>query len=224
MKTIDYRLKKFWKKLEPVHGVIYFAVILLCANAFWKLTITDDDSSQFVKFLGMNISQPFIFITQNIASTSAYILENWLNVPAFLHGTTIYFDTKVSINVVWGCSGLKQMFIFFCIIAFYKGSWLNKLWFIPSGFIILHIFNIFRIVVISYFVRNDISLMWFLHDFLFKCLFYGLIFLIWVLWEEKFVKKSKNNETPISKTATQTNDCLGIPSDFNEKIKKETDE
>jgi len=188
------KLLHIWKKLEPVHGVIYFVVILLCCHFFWKYTVIGDESDQQVTFFGLNISVPFVAMTNNLTNVVAYFLRNWLNVSFIVHENIIHFSNHIAVAIVWACSGLKQMYIYFCIIAFYKGPWKHKLWYIPMGLLIAYLFNIFRITFISYMAYTNIHTVDFLHNHLFKYLFYGIIFLLWVIWEEKFAKKKQQEE------------------------------
>lgn len=45
----------------------------------------------------------------------------------------------------------------------------------------------FRMVMIIAAIRKNPESFDFLHEGLYKYMFYGIIFLMWVLWEEKFV-------------------------------------
>ena len=183
------KLLAIWKKTEYLHGIIYFLVVLFCCHYFWKFTVIGDESDTVVTFLGLNISAPFIWLTNNLATAVIYLLKNWLNLSFAVHDNTIFFDNHYSISIIWACSGLKQMYIYFCVIAFYRGPWLQKLWYIPMGLMVVYLFNIFRITAISYIAYNNRETFDFLHNHLFKYLFYGVIFLLWVVWEHKFVLK-----------------------------------
>ena len=79
------------------------------------------------------------------------------------------------------------MFVFFCIIAFYPGSEKHKLWFIPLGLLLIWVLNVIRISsIIGLFeiYPNNFELF---HE-LSKYVFYFIIFMFWVFWEEKIRK------------------------------------
>ena len=99
------KLLNIWKKLEPIHGVIYFVVILLCCHFFWKYTVIGDESNQYVTFFGLNISAPFVAMTNNLTNMVAYFLKNWLNVSFAVHENIIYFSNHIAVAIVWACSG-----------------------------------------------------------------------------------------------------------------------
>lgn len=182
------KIMKIWKKTAPFHGVLYFCVILLCSHFFWKFTIKGDEEGQVVTFFGKNISFPFIFMTDHVSNVVMYFLQ-WFDISPYLDAHTISYSSNNAIEIVWSCTALKQMYIFFCIIAFYMGSWKQKLWYIPAGLFIIYAFNILRITIIAVVVKNHPNAVPFLHEYLLKYLFYGVIFLMWVYWNEKFVRK-----------------------------------
>lgn len=185
---------KFPEKLQAYKGIIYFVLILLISHFFWKFTVLGDESNTKVTFFGMDISAPFDFFSELTAFLSAKILQLFgSTVELYNNNILRYADTNTGVRVVWGCSGLKQSYIFLCIIMFYRGPFLKKLWFIPAGLLLLFFFNIFRISLITAIVKTHPDWFEFLHEYLFKYLYYGLIFLMWVFWEEKIVKKNLEN-------------------------------
>jgi len=193
---------KFPEKLEPFKGVILFAVVMMVSNFFWKYNVLGDEVNRLdsvVTFWGINISAPFIWMAKHSAMLSVAIL-NFLGSDVILKPGNIFeHTTGYRIQIVWACTGLKQAYIFFCILAFSRGSWRKKLWYIPLGLLIVFVFNIFRIVFIIGISEYHPEWFHFLHIYAFKYSFYGIIFLMWVLWEEKISKKKlKNTHTEIT--------------------------
>jgi exosortase/archaeosortase family protein len=99
-----------------------------------------------------------------------------------------YFNGN-GVRIVWGCTGIKQSFIFLSVMLLARGSWKNKLWFIPLGLFLCYLINVVRITAITAIVKHHPEAFEMLHGYLFKYLYYGLIFLIWIFWEEVIVKK-----------------------------------
>ena len=185
---------KFSEKIEPYKGVIYFATILMLSNLFWKYNILGDESYSLdskVTFWGLDISSPFSWMADAIAKSTLFIL-NLLGFNVTLDiGNVFRHENGFNVQVVWACTGLKQAYIFFCIIAFYRGPWKKKFWFIPLGLVVVFLFNLFRIAFIIGIVGFYPHWFEFLHIIVFKYLFYGVIFLMWVYWEEKIVQKNR---------------------------------
>lgn len=180
---------KFPKKLLPYRGIIGFAVILLISNLFWKYNVLGDESNTQVTFWGLDISAPFIFMARHVSEVTTMIL-NFLGWNISLSpANVVRHESGNAAQIIWSCSGLKQAYIFICIIAFARGPWIKKLWFIPLGLLIVYLFNIFRITFIVACIERHRDWFVFLHQYFFKYLFYGVIFGMWVYWEEKFAEK-----------------------------------
>ena len=114
----------FPEKLKPYKGIIFFVVALLAANYFWKFTISgDEDGSIQVMFLGLNISQPFIFMASHIAKVTHAILDFFGYHNTLYSNNVIRHENHNSVWIVWACTGLKQTFIFTVILLFARGSW-----------------------------------------------------------------------------------------------------
>jgi len=185
---------KLPKQLEPYRGVILFAVILMGSNVFWKYNVLGDESTRLdseVTFWGFDISVPFVWLAHNVAHVCESVLHFFGSKVMLDSNNSLKHPNGNSVQIIWACTGLKQAYIFFCIIAFYRGAWINKLWYIPLGLVVVYLFNVFRITFITACIESHPGWFDFLHMYLFKYVFYGIIFLMWVLWEEKISINSK---------------------------------
>lgn len=176
------------EKYVPYKGVISFLIIMLVAHFFWKLTMKGDESDMIVTFFGLDLSKPFNAAARHVAQVCAYLLQFFGSSVDLVNHNSLIYPNGVGVRVVWACTGLKQAYIFFCIMLFSTGPWQKKLWFIPLGLLMVYVFNILRIAGITALIENHPSWFEFLHERLFKYLFYAAIFGMWVLWEEKIRK------------------------------------
>ena len=123
-----------------------------------------------------------------------------------VNGIRLYYPDTSGTIIVWGCTGVKQLLIFIGIMAFYRCvtpvnkennsgysfrflPYWDKLWYIPMGCIILTVYNIIRIGSISMLARLNPDKFDFYHDGIFRYIYYTIIFLLWVVWEEVYVQK-----------------------------------
>jgi exosortase/archaeosortase family protein len=95
-------------------------------------------------------------------------------------------DSTVTVFVGSGCNGLELFALFTGFVIAFKGSWINKMWFIPAGIFIIHFFNIMRII--SLILIGRFSPLWldFNHKYTFTIVLYCLTFLLWMLWVKYF--------------------------------------
>lgn len=182
-------ISKILKAIEPYSGVIYFSIILFVSHFAWKFTVIGDDTDTLVTWFGADISTPFNFMAVHVAEATAAVLR-FLGIDLQLQADNVIRHANgQAVRIVWSCTGIKQAYIFVCIILFYKGPFRRKLWYIPLGLLIVYLFNIFRISAITALIGVRPEWFEFLHEHLFKYMFYALIFGIWVFWEEKMVIK-----------------------------------
>jgi len=192
------KIKQLIVSLKPYKGILYFLVLLFFFHFLWKIVIDGDRTGDTMYLFGKDVT-PAWFHTATFWLTSAvawfiHLLPNTQDLVR--ESTMLYFPNNegFKISIVWGCTGIKQMSIFAGIILFYWGPFLKKLWYIPLGCIILTIYNIMRIGLITVFTRGYPERFDSLHDGIFRYIYYTIVFLLWVYWEEVIVKKYRNEK------------------------------
>ena len=191
------------KRLSPYRDIIIFVVTLLVANYFWKFTIIGDEDGEMVTWFGLNITAPFDLLSRHIAAV-VYWLVDLFRDTAYMEGDySIYFiGVRAPISIVWSCSGLKQSFIWMCLILTVwkmhktdssKALWIKKLWYIPLGWVCCYVFNILRIFIITMLYEHHPEWFDILHEYIFKYLFYAMLFGLWVIFVEKIRPSSSTN-------------------------------
>ncbi len=68
------------------------------------------------------------------------------------------------------------------------GGWKHKTWFIPLGWLCIYLFNIARIAAIAMLIEAHPTWFEILHTYVFKYLFYIMLFALWLLFTEKIRK------------------------------------
>ena len=104
------------------------------------------------------------------------------------------------------CASLKQWMHWIFLMVLFPGPWKHKLWYIPAGLVIIEWTNVIRIcgvLLMQIWWPNihiriggaDINTFQLAHDYIFKVFFYFVIFLMWVLWVEKFQNKTTTTKS-----------------------------
>ena len=93
------------------------------------------------------------------------------------------------------CASLKQWFHWLFLMLLFPGPWKHKAWYIPVGLVVVEFTNVVRICGILLMQMqwpgpNTFNIA---HNYVFKAFFYFIIFLMWVLWVEKFKNRKLNN-------------------------------
>ena len=160
---------KITKALAPYRDILSFVVVLLVSDGLWKLTCARWEYS-------------FLWPTDELASFVYTIVSYLREGVALVNGHRIVFDTGTGTTVIWGCTAIKQSWIWLCLIGFARGPWKHKLWYIPIGWIFIHLINIVRISAIALIVEHHPEQFELWHAYIFKYLFYGIMFLMWAGW------------------------------------------
>lgn len=181
---LDDWLRK--NRLHPLKSVAVFMLITLAIHfcwRFWAYQLHYFPIREAMRSAGD-------FMAGVVFVQSAWFVEHVLNMKISTHSCTIQFAANNgTLTINSGCSGLKQFAQFALLMMLYPGPWKHKLWYIPVGIAIVHLTNLFRITGLSI-VLVEWPWHWdFSHDYLFRPFFYVVIFLMWVIWEEKFRKK-----------------------------------
>jgi len=173
-------------------------VTLLVANYAWKWTMTGDEGGDFVTWLGMEVTAPFEWMACHIASVVYWLLSLCRDTVYMTDAHTIRFTSGSGTTIVWSCTALKQSFIWLCLILTVRGGWKHKWWFIPFGWFCCYLFNILRIFIIALFIEHHPEWFHVLHDYIFKYLFYAMLFGLWVWFVEgiRGVESSPTSEEP----------------------------
>lgn len=200
MKYLSPKLKSKWLQHRDI---ILFVVALLVSNYFWKYTVSGDEAGEMVTWFGLDITAPFTWMAENIANAVYWIVSLFRDTLYQINTYTLRFESGSATRIVWSCTPIKQCFIWLCImLATPKttqngqtpfGSFLDKalgikLLYTLLCMVLLYGFNIFRIVCITLIIEHHPELFELMHTYIFKYLFYGFMFLLWVYYVEKIRK------------------------------------
>lgn len=107
----------------------------------------------------------------------------------FYNQQTIVLEGTPGVFLGEGCMGRNLLGLFIGFILAYPGKLLSKLWYIPLGVFVFFVLNTARIVALSFVQLYHPEYMAFNHDFTFKIVVYAFIFLMWVLWINRYGRK-----------------------------------
>lgn len=95
---------------------------------------------------------------------------------------------------VWvgsNCNAITLFALFSVFILAYPGHQISKLWYIPIGILAIHVLNIFRVVALAILALKAPDSLQFNHTYTFTILVYAFIFVLWVIWVNKFASRTK---------------------------------
>ncbi len=98
----------------------------------------------------------------------------------------LIYNQKWVARVIEGCNGLSVIILFVSFIIAFSGKVKTTFLYIAFGSMIIHILNVIRIALLVVLMYNFPEHKEFLHGVLFPLVIYGTVFLLWVIWVNKF--------------------------------------
>lgn len=177
------RLKVLWAE----HGDVFlFFIVLVGTHFVWKYSVVgNENESVIMLFNTYDISEPCNRMACFVAKVCERLMHLFGSDIKLYPDNFMLFPNGNGTHIVWGCTGVKQSVIFLCIMLFSRGLWQRKLWFIPMGIVLCLGINVVRICLINAVVETHPEWFHVLHAYVFKYLYYGLIFLMWMWWTER---------------------------------------
>lgn len=98
----------------------------------------------------------------------------------------IIYNGKYVSRIIEGCNALSVMILFVAFVVAFTGRWKQTLLFVLFGLLLIHLLNISRIALLSVALYHFPEQEQLLHAVIFPLIIYGVVFLLWVIWVNKF--------------------------------------
>ena len=138
------------------------------------------------------------YVTNLTAKQSESLLDS-LGYEASIEEHTDEPSMKLIINnkyvarVIEGCNSISIIILFISFIIAFAGRLKPTIIYLLAGSVLIYAVNLFRIVILSiglfhYPWRRDI-----LHNIIFPIIIYGMVFLLWMVWVNRFATLKKQD-------------------------------
>lgn len=98
----------------------------------------------------------------------------------------LFVENKFVARVVEGCNAFSVIILFIAFVIAFKGTFKKTLLFILIGSVLIYVLNVIRIAVIAIALFHYPEHEHILHGVVFPLLIYGIVFLLWVVWVNKY--------------------------------------
>ncbi|MCB4799912.1 exosortase family protein XrtF [Neotamlana laminarinivorans] len=173
-------------------GVIKFILVFLVVYA--ALTFM---YKFYLQFSSGNKFYPD-YITHTLAKQTELVLTD-LGYNARVEAHANEPSMKLILNgnflarIIEGCNAVSVIILFISFVIAFSGTLKNTLFFIIFGSVIIYVVNLLRIVILSIGLYKYPQHSHVLHSVIFPAIIYGILFLLWIFWVNRF-SKLKNNE------------------------------
>jgi exosortase family protein XrtF len=157
-------------------------------------------STLYKFYLGFAESANFYpdYFTYIVGKQSSYILNGLGYVTQILPhpdepSLKVIIHGDYVARIIEGCNGVSVLILFASFVIAFSGKLKTTLLYVLSGCVILYVVNIVRIVILSIGIYSFPKQAGFLHTVVFPAIIYGVVFLLWVFWVNRFSKLTKKN-------------------------------
>lgn len=103
---------------------------------------------------------------------------------------TILRQGEAIVSVYEGCNGLNVFIVFVSFIFAFSKPGAKMAWFTALGLLVIHLFNLARIMLLYWVTIHLPNLMYFTHKYFFTAIIYIAVFLLWYVWIYHLDKKT----------------------------------
>ncbi|WP_026753705.1 exosortase family protein XrtF [Sediminibacter sp. Hel_I_10] len=178
----------FIKYKSVVKFILTFLAVYFVLSFAYKLYLDFSDGSTYYPD----------YITNLVAVQSDALLDSFgYNAQVIPHpdepSMKVIVNGKYVARVIEGCNAISVIILFLSFIIAFAGKFKTTFFYMISGSVMIYTVNLFRIVIITiglyhYPWRRDI-----LHVVIFPMLIYGMVFLLWMFWVNRFSKVNKRH-------------------------------
>ncbi|WP_310554997.1 exosortase family protein XrtF [Flavobacterium sp.] len=173
-------MKKYFIQYKPFLlflGKFFLAYLILTLIYRLYITNTCDDCVD-------RITQNVSILTEKFSNFMGFNLSTVRDYGQY----KIIFENKMVARIVEGCNAVSVIILFISFVIAFSGKFKQTFFFILTGSLIIYILNIFRIIVLSVLMFHYPEQEHFLHGVVFPLIIYGVVFILWVIWVNKFSK------------------------------------
>lgn len=103
----------------------------------------------------------------------------------------VILNGKYLARVIEGCNAISVIILFMSFIMAFASKFKTTFFYILSGSVLLYAVNLLRIVALSIGLFHYPGQKAFFHTVIFPAVIYGMVFLLWIIWVNRFSKLNK---------------------------------
>lgn len=103
----------------------------------------------------------------------------------------LWYNNKYTLRIIEGCNAVSVIILFISFITAFSGKLKTTIYFILFGVFLIYVLNIIRIALLAVLLFRFPEKEHILHGVLFPLIIYGLVFILWVFWVNKFSKYAR---------------------------------
>jgi exosortase family protein XrtF len=159
----------------------YLLLTFIYQSYLGQFDVNKNETDSFTKLVAQQTEDVLLFFNCDVKT-----LPNSKE-PA----VNLYYNQKPMARIIEGCNALSVIILFVSFIIAFSGKLKPTILYSIGGSVIIHILNVIRIALLCVFMYYYPKQQHFLHGVVFPLFIYGVVFILWIIWVNKFSKYAK---------------------------------
>ena len=172
-----------------VKFILIFILAYIVLSITYKLYLDYSDGSRhYPDYITNLVAKQTTYLLQDLGYEAQYLTH--ADEPSM----KLIINNKYVARVIEGCNAVSVIILFVSFMIAFAGRFKITFLYTLAGCTLIYIVNLARIVILSiglyhYPWRRDI-----LHTVIFPMIIYGMVFLLWMFWVNRFTKINSRND------------------------------
>lgn len=173
----------FLKYKSVIKFILTFLLVYAVCSLFYKFYLQYSDGSKFYPDYMTNLVAKQTENILNVLGYNAKVLPHPKepSMKLFLYGNFIA-------RIIEGCNSISVIILFVSFIMAFSGKLKTTFFYMLSGSVLIYVVNLIRIVFLSLGLHHYPRYSEVLHKVVFPGIIYGMVFLLWIFWVNRFSK------------------------------------
>lgn len=174
------------KYKSVIKFIVIFLLVYVALSFSYKLYLDYSDGSKYYPdYLTNLVAKQTESLLQSLGY-DATIAEH-PNEPSM----KLIINNKFVARVVEGCNSVSVIILFISFMIAFAGKFKTTFFYILAGSVLIYVVNLFRIVILSVGLYHYPWRREELHTVIFPLIIYGMVFLLWMFWVNRFSTVNK---------------------------------
>ncbi|MDO5968315.1 exosortase family protein XrtF [Flavivirga aquimarina] len=178
----------FIKYRSVIKFILTFLLVYIFLSVIYKLYLDVSEGSKYYPD----------YMTHLVSKQSESLLKSFgyhaqvlphLGEPSMI----VVLEGKYLARVVEGCNSISVIILFVSFIIAFSGKLKTTFFYILSGSVLIYTVNLLRIVILTIALYHYPEHKEILHTVVFPAIIYGMMFLLWIFWVNRFSKLKKKD-------------------------------
>ena len=173
----------FVKYKAVIKFILTFLLVYTVCSLLYKFYLQYSDGSKFYPDYITNLVAKQTENILNVLGYSAEVLAH-SDEPSM----KLFLNGNFTARIIEGCNSISVIILFLSFIVAFSGKLKTTFFYILAGSVLIYVVNLFRIVLLSLGLYHYPEYSEVLHKVVFPGIIYGMVFLLWIFWVNRFSK------------------------------------